>query len=92
MKKSKFGYVYIIKCCSFYKIGITKNIKDRIRNYDTHNPKKTEYVHFEFFDDSEEVEKILFDIFQDKRIKGEWFKLKREDVLEAISIMKLLKK
>ena len=75
-------YIYIIKCCNFYKIGYSKNPKNRRATIQTHNPLdvilcatlKTEHY--------KEKEKELHNLFATKRTRGEWFELKNDDLIK----------
>lgn len=75
------GYVYLIQSpTSAYKIGLTKNPKDRKRTFGVKLPFEVEFIALIRSDDMEALEEQLHAIFADKRINGEWFNLTTEDV------------
>ena len=80
-EKIERGYIYLLKCGGFYKIGITQNLEKRLKSYYvTENPFKIEIIFQKIIDNPEEAEKELSNKFQNKRFRGEWFKLNKEDV------------
>lgn len=77
------GYIYVIKefHSNTYKIGKSKNIEDRLRMFNVKLPFKWELVHSVKTDDYTLSEKLIQDLFSDKRIKGtEWFNLDDKDL------------
>lgn len=75
-KKSKKGYVYLAKCnhTKYYKIGFTsREVGIRIKELETTNPTLELYKFFPVKNKKEEVN--LHEIFKDKEMRGEWFKL-----------------
>ena len=76
------SYVYVIKGDtldsnhSSYKIGITKNIKERLETLQTSSPKKLRLIFKYPSTDSRTIEKSLHNHFRHYRIRdnGEWFK------------------
>lgn len=83
-KPSYNGYVYLIKefHSNTYKIGKAKNIENRLRMFNVKLPFKWEVIHSLETDDYTLTEKLIQDVFSEKRIKGtEWFDLNDDDVL-----------
>jgi len=74
------GYIYILKNKEFYKIGRSKNPKNRIKSYVTENPDEIEIILCEYVDDYKKAEEELHILFKDKKHRGEWFKLNNEDI------------
>lgn len=76
-------YVVAIRNTDIFKIGITKNIVKRLKQFETANPFEF-YLH-EFFqtDKCRELEKLLHVQFKKSRYKREWFKL-TEDELKQV--------
>lgn len=72
-----------------YKIGMTKNPRDRMETFNVKLPFKIDYVHLIKAQDRFEAEKRLHVQFARKRINGEWFRLDDRDV-EAIKRIKAL--
>lgn len=80
VKEKKSGYIYLIKSKNLYKIGRAKYPKSRFKTYKTENPFRTEVIFQKEVDDYIGVEAELLKKFQDKKYRGEWFKLNQEDV------------
>ncbi len=79
------GFVYLLECIidddSIYKIGFTKDkIQKRINKLQTGNG--YELIELYKFETqyNQKVERRLHKYFSNKRLKGEWFKLNKEDV------------
>lgn len=80
-KKVTSGFIYIAKCnhTNYYKIGYSvKNTKYRIAQLKTANPTLELYI-------SIAVKNILFEkelhkIFEEKKVRGEWFNLDLEEL------------
>ncbi len=83
-KKNKAGYVYIITNSAFdgyVKIGVTKNIKNRLRTYQTSSPfrdYKIEYYirHPDCYQAEREIHEMMNYFALNK--KNEWFKIDLE--------------
>lgn len=80
------GYIYIIKLFNFYKIGKTKNPKNRLGEY-TKLPMPSEKIICELCKNYHNLEKELHFHFSCKRTNGEWFQLNDEELKEAIKII-----
>jgi hypothetical protein len=78
-------YIYILRCHTFYKIGIASDVKQRICQLQIGNPYKIELVEcFEI--DAQyvaKIEKDLHRVLRNKNVSGEWFRL-GDEVLEVI--------
>ena len=79
-KKQKKGFVYLMldTANSFYKIGFTKN-KPKYRETTLQSQKPTIKL-INKWEGTMRQEKELHSLFFRKRIRGEWFDLKKEDV------------
>jgi hypothetical protein len=76
-KKFKDGFVYLMDDGRDLKLGITMNIKYRLRQYTTENPQLICYEYFqaENFKQAEEIEAQLIALTDDYRTHGnEWCK------------------
>ena len=62
--------LYLIECDAYYKIGYTKNLENRLREYDTLNPS---YKLLDFKEGSYEDETTLHKLCKKFLFKGEWF-------------------
>lgn len=75
------GYVYLLQSATgAYKIGRTKNPKDRMKTFSVKLPFEVEYICIIQTDDMYGLEQSLHDQFANKRLNGEWFNLTPEDV------------
>ena len=74
------GYVYLFKTDRYYKLGISKNAKNRISQVRSATPFKVETILNIEVENYEQAEKNLHFMFSAKWIRGEWFKLTRADV------------
>ncbi len=79
------GYVYVIQAdisglpC---KIGMSKNVPDRIRTFSVKLPFDIKLIHFFPCDNPREAEITLHKVYteENKKINGEWFELDEFDI------------
>lgn len=85
------GYVYVIKSPStgLYKIGRTRSPKARFNTFKTSNPDVLECIHLHKCDDMEYLEGMLHNAFSRKRVRGEWFSLSEDDLIQINAIVNL---
>lgn len=84
-----FGYVYLLKAFSgTYKIGKSKHPESRIRKMNVVLPFDVEVEHLIECEDYTVTERKLHDRYASKHIRGEWYSLSDEDVVEIKSIQK----
>jgi hypothetical protein len=83
------GYVYLVgnKDKKIYKIGKSRQPKERYKAIATKLPFPAEIVHVVGSDDTEKAEKILHTYFASKRTHGEWFELPDEDVVKITNLI-----
>lgn len=67
--------VYLIRAAQFYKIGITSDVKKRLRAIQTGCPIQCEYIGYIPTHEPEILEKDLHRKFQQFKTSGEWFDL-----------------
>jgi hypothetical protein len=81
VKKNKvWKYVYLIsKGNNHYKIGITSNLKSRLSQIRTVEPRAL-LLHFFGADDALRAERILHKNYISKNVGGEWFNLSISDI------------
>lgn len=80
--------VYLVRQrgSDFFKIGKSNNILKRIASLQTGNPNRLELIfYFDIIEDPFSYEQYLHDEYSDRRVGGEWFKLKESDVHNMIS-------
>ena len=82
------GYVYIIhdKVQNLYKIGKSINPEKRVQAIMGGLSMETEAIHCAWFEDHGYAEKLLHDMFFEKRKGGEWFALEEEDIALITSL------
>lgn len=79
--KQQTGYIYLLKSpTSAYKIGRTRNPKDRLKTFSVKLPFEVEYIALIPTDDMVELERVLHARFDHRRINGEWFELSPDEV------------
>jgi hypothetical protein len=81
--KSDEGYVYVIRACDdtgTYKIGKSTTPEKRVRTVIGQMPMKCEAIHCAWFEDHGYAEKLLHDMYRNKRINSEWFRLSQSDI------------
>ena len=78
-KGKKRGFVYLIKCGGYFKIGRAKNMKRRISEMQGGNPFQINLICYSFFKDDVYTERILHKSFFTERVVSgknrEWFVL-----------------
>jgi hypothetical protein len=74
------GYIYIIQSGNYYKIGRSRNKKDRIKKYITENPNEINILMCEKVTDYIKTEAHLLNKFKNKKHRGEWFSLNKTDI------------
>lgn len=78
---SSSGYVYLVTFNNeYYKIGVTKNIENRMKQLSLPFPVKLQLIHLIKTNNMYLTEKLFHEFFCIKRCKGEWFKLNPDDV------------
>jgi len=69
------GYLYLIQCHQFIKIGIAQNPMGRISSMQSGNPYELKLIKFFKVENMLDVEKRLHRFVKDHHVRGEWFKL-----------------
>lgn len=79
---SPFGkkFIYLIKSNNFYKIGVAKNLTDRLNNYKTHNPHELILIDFKISENYKMFERKISWKYRNKTHRGEWFLLSKSEV------------
>lgn len=76
------GFIYVMECAGFYKIGWSKVPRIRRSHLQTANPLPVTLVGV--VEGSMENEAEWHEFFTDKRVQGEWFALTQEDVSHVL--------
>lgn len=87
IKYSDKGFIYVVEVDGNYKIGRSITPKIRFGEY-TRLYQEPKTICCEYVGNYVEMEKRLHNLFADKRIRGEWFKLDEKDILEIQKILK----
>lgn len=78
------GFVYIVFIDTsdgrFYKIGKSQSPLDRIQHHRTSSPFEVAIACVYFTENMHLEELTLHHIFSEKRVRGEWFRLDRNDI------------
>lgn len=74
------GYVYLIKSDSYYKIGVSQDVRQRIKQLGTLPPFDIKLICTIRTDSAYNLESQLHEQFEEKRVNGEWFELEDNDV------------
>jgi hypothetical protein len=74
--------VYLLESAGYHKIGLTINLKNRLKQLSTGIPHAIRVVHTIPTENTVVLENYWHRRFRKQRTKGEWFKLSEEDVRE----------
>lgn len=87
-EKDLGGYIYLIQegKSSKYKVGMTKNLDNRITTHKVSNCNNLNYVAYKYVDDALSIETKIKEEFNKYKISGEWFKF--EDLQLKVLITK----
>ena len=86
------GYVYFIESQYGWKIGKTKNIKNRHKTFDVKLPFDFALRYFFKTAHKTEHEKYLHTFFHNYLINGEWFLITKEQIKECVRNIESVKK
>lgn len=84
------SYLYVSKCNTYYKIGITTDLESRLAELQVGNPYPISFCLTVEFGNPSGAEKALHEKFKKQRIRGEWFALTRQDIQAIMEICSLL--
>lgn len=85
---NKKGFLYVVTNGAFYKIGVTVNPVRRMHDLQISSPERLSFISLIQTDDFEKLERKLHNMFNDKRMEGEWFNLDKKD-LEYIATLNI---
>ena len=84
--------VYVMESMGLYKIGQTKNIENRLSDIRTSNPHGVQLLEYTKVECAEKVEEKYHDIYDEKRVSGEWFNLSKSELDEVLKSLQTRKK
>lgn len=73
------GYVYIVKSLGYYKIGMTSKQSERVKALRVSLP-VLKLINQFACKDRQRVESYLHKKYKKQQVKGEWYKLTKEDI------------
>lgn len=79
------GFVYVMVCEGFVKIGVATNIEDRLTTLQIGNPFEIKIIKAWRTTDPGQLEDRLHAILERYRVRGEWFKIPEEELEKLIS-------
>lgn len=74
------GHIYVVRSGEHFKIGKASDLKARLSTHQTSSPELLDVVIAVEVDDMTHTERELHEIFSEKRVRGEWFKLDGQDL------------
>ena len=80
VKNDQEGYVYIISSNYGCKIGKSKDYDSRLRKFDVEFPFNFNVLRVYKVRDRHETESFLHNLYQDKKLNGEWFEISIDDI------------
>lgn len=86
-KPKPLAKIYIMECAGKYKIGVSKNVEKRCKQLNNRPFKVNIVYQSENMEDAYGIEEALHEIYEDKKIEGEWFNLDKEDVETIIKYL-----
>ena len=87
--KAKSGYIYLIKCGRFHKIGKASDVLNRLQTLQTGNPYKLKIIHTFKAKDYSKAERLLHARYNYWRRRGEWFELNENQIKEITRVVSL---
>ena len=80
------GFLYLVRCNEFVKIGIAQDVSDRLATLQTGNPYPLTLLDSFEFPNALQVESGLHKKFKKFLVQGEWLKFNDEQVEQATEI------
>jgi hypothetical protein len=88
-KREKPGFIYLLKCGQYCKIGRTKSVPSRLSALSIQLPERAELIHSFPTNRRQEAEARLHEQFSSQHINGEWFELTEEDISKLKTITEM---
>jgi len=80
------GWIYIIRdrVSNNYKVGVTQSDNPKVRLSHYVNYIEIDLIYIEVIDNCFDVEALIHQKYHNNRIKGDWFKLNHENIINII--------
>ncbi len=94
VRSRDYGWIYLIKCGEFHKIGVTQNIEQRLEDFRTSNPHPIELLKSWKYDPwslVRKTEKLLHRHYKEHHHHREWFKLPEAEVARLCASKALIR-
>lgn len=85
IEKEKGDYIYVLKCESFYKIGITSHLKSRLNNIQGGNPFEVIVIIAVRKKNAKDIESFLHKKYKHNNKTREWFSFSEIELNDIIS-------
>jgi hypothetical protein len=85
IEKKTSDFFYLIKVGDLYKVGITSNLKRRIKQYSSHSGYVAELIYSIQTDNPNVLEVEILNQYSSKEKQGDWMRLELVDVVRIIS-------
>ena len=85
---SETGFVYVLEMAEhpgLFKVGMAKSVSERLKAHQCSNPFELRVVCAYFTANMRVEEREIHRRFSDRRVRGEWYRLQRSDVLAIAS-------
>jgi hypothetical protein len=85
IKSTKDGGVYVLRAVGtgLFKIGMSNgDVMQRVASIQTNTPNEIHVEHTKSDPNPLQLEKSLHNMFSDKRVRGEWFRLSKTDLMK----------
>lgn len=81
-ERVKVGFVYFVKAIDsgFVKVGMTSNIKSRMKSLQSASPHKLKLIGYISSKDYADIELTAHDYFRKKLIIGEWYEINQDHI------------
>ena len=83
-KKSHGGMIYLIQSGTKVKIGVARSLSQRLTNLQIGNPDALEVIMAAYSKVPYAIEKALHEHFMERRVRGEWYDITREEAMQAL--------
>lgn len=76
--------IYVFECGGYFKIGVCRNVRARIKNLECTNPHPVSVEYYVACEKALQVEKETHKRLKEKRHRNEWFTCTKEEAIAMI--------